>query len=530
MQEQEKLNMNKRVIFGLLLLLVLLLSVSALADNSRPVNPYRKDAVAFEQIARKIRNQARRESDGPQKYNSDLQSGLYVTCNWAPSLYSTGSWNIALQGHGSWQVKEMIACLAMKDWDSDFTHVHWINTKAGKDDPVFMDSYTTPEIVTAGEYQVYFYVTYDDDTVAYYYHEFTISGENALESAIASVAAGCRASTQWQTALNLHDWLTHNMYYDTDYRFYGADSILRGYGVCDSYSKIYYLLCRESGIPVKRVANSNHSWNTIMLDGQWYYVDCTWDDPPGALTKVSGSEHHTYFCLNKELTALDHPESGSWSWYKDQEPSCTSLEANYIIHTGEWQKWGLYEWDYDAGNWKVNTLVGQAVLLLAGGETQFVLYPDGTWLWYMENGELKSTYAGEREMKLLEYCFSHSTLPFEGEWILVSAEASSTSITIRLSGWYIEGGGTLTLPTGLTVIDDEAFAEIASAALVIQPGCVTIGAGAFRDSGVRTVTIPWTVMQIADDAFDGCGKIIVKTDNPVAVQYAAGHGMLVVNP
>ena len=39
MQEQEKLNMNKRVIFGLLLLLVLLLSVSALADNSRAVNP-----------------------------------------------------------------------------------------------------------------------------------------------------------------------------------------------------------------------------------------------------------------------------------------------------------------------------------------------------------------------------------------------------------------------------------------------------------------------------------------------------------
>ncbi|HEY5949877.1 MAG TPA: hypothetical protein VIV40_30495, partial [Kofleriaceae bacterium] len=50
-----------------------------------------------------------------------------------------------------------------------------------------------------------------------------------------------------------------------------------------------------------------HAWNAVKLDGQWYLIDTTWDDP------TKGSNDTTYLFVPPKLMAFDHyPEDPNW--------------------------------------------------------------------------------------------------------------------------------------------------------------------------------------------------------------------------
>ncbi len=125
--------------------------------------------------------------------------------------------------------------------------------------------------------------------------------------------------SDYTRALVLHDWLIYNANYDYSYTHYDAAGVLLyGTGVCDSYARAYQMLCTAAGLEciiVTGTATSengteNHAWNLVKLSGQWYHVDCTWDDP----NKGGGYERHTYFCLDDEAMAKDH------SWNRPDDP------------------------------------------------------------------------------------------------------------------------------------------------------------------------------------------------------------------
>ena len=69
---------------------------------------------------------------------------------------------------------------------------------------------------------------------------------------------------------------------------------------------------------------------------------------------------------------------------------------------------------------------------------------------------------------------------------------------------------TLTLPTALEAIEEEAFYGDESLDEVVVPyGTTSIGPRAFAYSGVRRITIPDTVTEIAEDAFEGTEGLTV---------------------
>ena len=103
-----------------------------------------------------------------------------------------------------------------------------------------------------------------------------------------------------EKALVLHNWLIYNAHYDYTYSNYAANGVLvLGTGVCDSYSRAYGLLLTKVGIENKRLtgdAGGGHAWNLVRIGGQWYHVDCTWDDPnDSGDASVSGYEGTTFF-------------------------------------------------------------------------------------------------------------------------------------------------------------------------------------------------------------------------------------------
>lgn len=52
--------------------------------------------------------------------------------------------------------------------------------------------------------------------------------------------------------------------------------------VCTGYAKTFELLCNGLGIDTVLVTSDNHAWNKVRIEGCWYEVDCTWDDPDEA--------------------------------------------------------------------------------------------------------------------------------------------------------------------------------------------------------------------------------------------------------
>ena len=50
------------------------------------------------------------------------------------------------------------------------------------------------------------------------------------------------------------------------------------YTVCAGYSAAYSLLCGSEDLDAIEMSGSGHAWNRAKIDGEWYNMDCTWDD------------------------------------------------------------------------------------------------------------------------------------------------------------------------------------------------------------------------------------------------------------
>lgn len=130
-----------------------------------------------------------------------------------------------------------------------------------------------------------------------------------LDAIVAQVPDG---ATNAEKVLFIHDYLAAHYEYDYGFKNYDAYSFLRdGKGVCQAYMLAFSALMDRLGIPVSYVESHilNHAWNVVQLDGKWYHVDATWDDPGIVHKDASGNERivdvlgaarHTYFLISDE--------------------------------------------------------------------------------------------------------------------------------------------------------------------------------------------------------------------------------------
>ena len=120
--------------------------------------------------------------------------------------------------------------------------------------------------------------------------------------------------SDYDIAKALHDYLILNCDYDKrlysgnmPYTSYTAEgALLEGAAVCAGYSKAYEALLDAAGIPNETVtgyAGGYHAWNLVQIDGDWYHVDTTWDDP----TNRGGDYiRYDYFLKSDAAIGKDH--------------------------------------------------------------------------------------------------------------------------------------------------------------------------------------------------------------------------------
>ena len=105
-----------------------------------------------------------------------------------------------------------------------------------------------------------------------------------------------------------HDYIVNNTEYgDAGDRSHSAvGSLLDGLAVCEGYADALDLLCYLSGIEcicVNGYGNGGrHGWNKVKIDGQWYNVDVTWDDPISTQPVL----RYDYFLVSDGVLARDH--------------------------------------------------------------------------------------------------------------------------------------------------------------------------------------------------------------------------------
>lgn len=161
--------------------------------------------------------------------------------------------------------------------------------------------------------------------------------EKVCDDVIASLS---NPEDEWQSELEIHDYIVENCEYKLveDEHVYSSayGALVNGEAACEGYSKAAKLLFDKAGIESAVVSGLSkdadgtagaHMWNAVKVYGDYYYLDCTWDDPlneDGESVKI-----YSYFNLSDEMIAATHSDFS-------HDFGCTAMAGNYYIKTGRY--------------------------------------------------------------------------------------------------------------------------------------------------------------------------------------------------
>lgn len=188
--------------------------------------------------------------------------------------------------------------------------------------------YLNIETTTRGNSKTYNTFINNGDAANYLIDEFgskyeVDSAMQALES-IKQQVLSKRTGNTYEDIKMVHDYLVSTIEYDSSssgrniYNIYGA--LVDKKCVCEGYAKaLKYLLDGmgiENTIVIGIATNTegqseNHAWNYVKLNGAWYAIDSTWDDPIIIGNGyVSENVRYRYFLKGSNTMNVNHFPSG----------------------------------------------------------------------------------------------------------------------------------------------------------------------------------------------------------------------------
>ncbi|MCD7730623.1 MAG: hypothetical protein LUI05_03900 [Oscillospiraceae bacterium] len=149
-----------------------------------------------------------------------------------------------------------------------------------------------------------------------------------------------------------HDYLVLNSTFEKDdaagsynqsiYNAFSGGTSSQGNIQCSGYAKAMQYLCDQVGIDCIVITGTNsegasHAWNKVKVEGEWYNLDCTWDDPilttpvynyiryNNFLVPDSWINEKTHFNIN----SVTLNSGGTFSYFTP--PTATATAQNYFI-------------------------------------------------------------------------------------------------------------------------------------------------------------------------------------------------------
>ncbi len=135
----------------------------------------------------------------------------------------------------------------------------------------------------------------------------------------------------FERVLYLHDAVINSTTYiqssDT-YISYADGPLVYGYALCEGYSKAFTYLCQLIGVEAVNImgySGNSHMWSMVKLEGKWYHVDVTFDDPISEKPTLG----HDYFGLTTKEISKTHTIDNPFP-----APKATATKYNYFNAKG----------------------------------------------------------------------------------------------------------------------------------------------------------------------------------------------------
>lgn len=114
---------------------------------------------------------------------------------------------------------------------------------------------------------------------------------------------------------------------------------LDGKAVCAGYARAAQYLLQKCGVECGYASGlirkengesgGGHGWNILKIDGDYYYMDTTWDDSSDTVQSVKQTDFgFDYFCITTEEVT----RTRDLSRCPTEMPACTETRANYYYH------------------------------------------------------------------------------------------------------------------------------------------------------------------------------------------------------
>lgn len=245
----------------------------------------------------------------------------------------------------------------------------------------------------------------------------TVSYEADLVGApVSQLARG----TDRETAIAIHDYLVNYLTYDiltsapggtTEEEYAAANELWNKayeeyelstnramstkYAVCQDYAELFQSMCIRLGIPCDMVtgeAGGPHAWNKVYVDGQWLYMDCTWDDPVSSKPTL----RYDYCLVGPDVMVKSHYwDAADYPMPDEYDPAWEQLDPNNITSADMFRKCLIAQLvianreDPEAVTKTVKLRVTKSGAY--GGTGVLYAEYEGAWWWSMRGGYDKAS-------------------------------------------------------------------------------------------------------------------------------------------
>lgn len=223
----------------------------------------------------------------------------------------------------------------LSNWQTDF-EIHYVGSTADIENIIQM------AVDDAANRDQYIFGHLADRTIEYEYSSFdaklkvhqtyltNAAQEQIVNEKVASILASVtpESMSDFQKVKFVNDYIVKNTEYSTNSTSspHSACAVVQeGKGVCQGYALLALKMLQDLGVETKYVVGEvytgGHAWNLVKVDGEWYHLDTTWNDPTPDRKNVVRYE---YFLVNDEEMRKDH------TWIQSDYPEATSTKFKFM--------------------------------------------------------------------------------------------------------------------------------------------------------------------------------------------------------
>ncbi|MBR0039167.1 MAG: hypothetical protein IJP71_04115 [Lachnospiraceae bacterium] len=253
--------------------------------------------------------------------------------------------------------------------------------------------------------------------------------------------------TDFEKEIQIIKYLVENVTYDMDeltneshfindsYKAYGA--LVNHRAVCSGYAKAFDLMAKMCGLSTTVVTgeainsasqNGPHAWNQIYLDGEWYNVDVTFEDPITNIKLGFNQLLNNYINRTDAEFATNH--------IRENGHTCTATKYGkdvvaYYLNTG------IVDFNANVDNIRKMYEQQIGIYSMAGNETELKAVVDKLLILGAKYDNNSNFIASGNDLEVTTYILTH-LVAGENVVTVVTGPNTQNKLSIDTGNWLKE--------------------------------------------------------------------------------------------